>query len=69
LRYCRSLEILSTKFTIPPFLLRMQNLLRALALVAIVLSLPACATSKPKQSSCCKGDGSCHAPAAKKKAS
>ncbi|HSI10873.1 MAG TPA: hypothetical protein VK961_02460 [Chthoniobacter sp.] len=54
----------------------MQTLLRTFALVALALSLPACATSKPK--SCCSSSGStkcapsdpsCHAPAAKKKAS
>jgi len=58
----------------------MQTLLRLLALVAIVLTIPACA-STPKKSSCCSssghtekekcaaGDASCKAPAAKKKAS
>jgi hypothetical protein len=53
----------------------MQNLLRILALAAIALSLPACATHK--KADCCSaststkkcdaGDASCHAPTAKKK--
>jgi hypothetical protein len=55
----------------------MQTLLRLLALVAIVLSIPACA-SAPKKSSCCSssghmekgkcaaGDASCKAPTKKK---
>lgn len=65
----------STSVNRSPFLQPMQTVLRLFALVALALTLPACATSKPK-SSCCSssgkcapGDASCHAPAAKKKAS
>jgi len=55
----------------------MQTLLRLLVLVAVVLTIPACA-STPKKSSCCSstghtatekcaaGDATCKAPAKKK---
>jgi hypothetical protein len=78
LKLRRFREIRSTKVAHSPFLQRMQTLLRTFALVALALSLPACA-STPKKSSCCSssaksgkcaaGDASCHAPTAKKKAS
>ncbi|MDR3401496.1 MAG: hypothetical protein P4L99_03270 [Chthoniobacter sp.] len=47
----------------------MTTTLRLLAIAALALSIPACA-STPKKSSCCAaGDKSCQAPVTKKKAS
>jgi hypothetical protein len=54
----------------------MTTALRLLTIVALALTLPACAAPK-KKSSCCSsssgkctaGDTQCHAPTAKKKAS
>ncbi|MEP6669201.1 MAG: hypothetical protein ABJF10_08615 [Chthoniobacter sp.] len=47
----------------------MTTTLRLLAITALALSLPACASAPKKSASCCAaGDSSCKAPMAKKKA-
>ena len=45
----------------------MTTTLRLLAIAALALSIPACASAPKKASCCAAGDKSCQAPVAKKK--